>query len=50
MQELEQLELHAQYAEAMSLYDSELRIKPSRIVQVRGSTVMSFQSAITLHS
>lgn len=33
MQELEQLELHAQYAEAMSLYDSELRIKPGRIVQ-----------------
>lgn len=35
LQELEQLELQSQYAEAMSLYDSGLRIKPKRVVQVK---------------
>lgn len=40
-QELEQLELQSQYAEAMSLCDSELRIKPKRVVQVRETMEVS---------
>ncbi|KAF9941645.1 hypothetical protein BGZ67_004476 [Mortierella alpina] len=33
MQELEQLETQAQYADAMSMSDSQLRMKPGRVIQ-----------------
>ncbi|KAF8924464.1 hypothetical protein BGZ58_001767 [Dissophora ornata] len=33
VQELEQLEVQMQYAEMMSLWDSELRMKPGRVIQ-----------------